>query len=208
MIDIFTSFYKSNTAVVFDVFKIIVPCLLTYFFTSKNLKAPKRIEIKQNQFDLVYLPLYLLVKQYDIANNKDNISIFIKRLDKIIYKNYQYVYPKTINLYDKFKNQIHTKNPNYLHITSFIYQIEEDYEKLKLELGYPTTSMLNNFKRMNKIDKILYICIFITGAMLVYGVSSIYIYIINGDWGNAIINILPAALSFLVLYTMIYIKKN
>lgn len=208
MADIFNDFLKTNSNTVIDIFKIIIPCLLTYFFTSKNLTAPKRREIKQAQFDLVYLPLYLLNKQYKIEDVKDNYPIFIKKVDKIIYKNYQYVYPKTISLYDKFKKQTSTKTPNYFHVSSFIYQIEEDYEKLKIELGYPTNSILNNFRRLNKVDRLLYVSMFAISCLLIYTLSAIYLYIINGDWASVLIGLIAVVMGSLVLYTIVYIKKN
>lgn len=208
MIKYFTDFYKVNSAIVNDVIKIIIPCFLTYFFTSKNLTTPKRREIKQNQFDMVYLPLYLLMKQYNIGTDKEDASTFIKRVDKLIYKNYQYVYPKTISLYEKFKNQASIKNHNYYHVSTLTHQIEEDYEKLKMELGYPTNSILNNFKRFNKIDKILYVILLVLCSMLIYGVSAIYIYIIKGEWGNALINIPVVIFASLAIYTTVYIKRH
>lgn len=208
MLNLIINFYKTNPSIVLDIFKIIIPCLLTYYFTSKNLTAPKRREIKQSQFDLVYLPMYLLMIQYNIEANKRNITLFIKKVDKIIYKNYQYVYPKTIRLYGNFKRQVLTKNPNNYHMATFIYQIEEDYEKLKLELGYPTNSILNNYKRLNKIDKYLYITIFIISGLLIYSISAIYIYLINGEWGNVLIGMLPIIFESLLLYTILFIRKN
>ena len=152
--------------------------------------------------------MYLLMIQYNIEGNKDNIPIFIKKVDKIIYKNYQYVYPKTIRLYENFKSQIFTKKPNHFHVSAFIYQIEEDYEKLKMELGYPTNSILNNYKRLNKIDRLLYISIFISCGLIIFSASAIYIYIINGDWGSVLIGMLSIIFCSLFLYTMLYIKKN
>lgn len=111
--------------------------------------------------------MYLLMKQYNIEGNKDNIPIFIKKVDKIIYKNYQYVYPKTIRLYENFKSQFFTKNPNNYHMSIFIYQIEADYEKLKMELGYPTNSIIKNYKRLNKMDKVLFIVTFFIFGLLI-----------------------------------------
>lgn len=208
MLKLIIDFYRANSNIVLDIFKIIIPCLLTYYFTSKNLTAPKKREIKQSQFDLVYLPMYLLMIQYNIEGSKDNVPIFIKKVDKIIYKNYQYVYPKTINLYENFKTQATAKNPNHFHISAFIYQIEGDYEKLKLELGYPTNSILNNYKRLNKMDRFYYVSIFIICGLLIYSVSAIYIYLINGEWNNVLIGMIPIVFESLVLYTFLYIKKN
>lgn len=208
MLKLITDFYKINTNIVIDIFKIIIPCLLTYFFTSKNLIAPKKREIKQVQFDSVYLPMYLLMKQYNIEGNKDNIPIFIKKVDKIIYKNYQYVYPKTIRLYENFKIQVSTKDPNNYHISIFIYQIEADYEKLKMELGYPTNSILNNYNRLNKMDKVIFISTLLICCLLIYSISATYIYIINGDWGSVLLSMIPIVICSLILYTILYIKKN
>lgn len=208
MLKLIIDFYRANSNIVLDIFKIIIPCLLTYYFTSKNLTAPKKREIKQSQFDLVYLPMYLLMIQYNIEGSKDNVPIFIKKVDKIIYKNYQYVYPKTINLYENFKTQATTKNPNHFHISAFIYQIEGDYEKLKLELGYPTNSILNNYKRLNKMDRFYYVSIFIICGLLIYSISAIYIYLINGEWNNVLIGMISIVFESLALYTFLYIKKN
>ena len=208
MLKLITDFYKFNTNIVIDIFKIIIPCLLTYFFTSKNIIAPKKREIKQVQFDSVYLPMYLLMKQYNIEGNKDNIPIFKKKVDKIIYKNYQYVYPKTIRLYENFRIQVSTKDPNNYHISIFIYQIEADYEKLKMELGYPTNSILNNYNRLNKMDKVIFISTLLICCLLIYSISATYIYIINGDWGSVLLSMIPIVFCTLILYTILYIKKN
>ena len=82
--------------------KILLPAFFTYLVTRYTLTRPRKYQIKEKQFNLVYLPLYLLTLQYISESNrnvKDNISIYIKKVDKLIYKNYPYVYPKTLKLF-------------------------------------------------------------------------------------------------------------
>lgn len=162
-------------SIISDYFKILVPSLITYLVTRYSLSRPRKYEIRSKQFDFVYLPLYLLSKQLisDRFSN-ENLSMFIRKANKIIYKNYPFVYPKTIKLFNKMKDSTDNGKKNTYYVTTFIYQIESDYEKLKRELGYPTNSFVDFFKRLNKIDKIFY---FFSLLLLVLGIYCVVISI-------------------------------
>lgn len=87
-----------------DYAKILIPSFITYLVTRYSLNRPHKYEIRNKQFNLVYLPLYRLTKQLLTPERyKENISIYIRKVDKIIYKNYQYVFPKTLKLYERLK---------------------------------------------------------------------------------------------------------
>lgn len=92
-----------------DYAKILIPSFITYLVTRYSLNRPHKYEIRNKQFNLVYLPLYRLTKQLLTPERyKENISIYIRKVDKIIYKNYQYVFPKTLKLYERLKKNWET----------------------------------------------------------------------------------------------------
>lgn len=153
----FDSIPENMYPIISDYIKVIVPSLITYLITKYSLSKPAKYEIKKQQFENVYLPLYLLTKQMmKPGEYSKNLSLYIKKVDKIIFKNYQFVFPKTLKLFEKVKLLEHSKNQNIYHIMNFEFQIDTDYEKLKRELGYPTNSFFEIFKRLSWFNKIIY----------------------------------------------------
>ncbi|MDT4375474.1 hypothetical protein RO787_19245 [Blautia coccoides] len=130
--------------IISDYAKILIPSLITYFVTKYSLNRPKKYEIRLKQFERVYLPLYLMNRELlQNVKNKETLRLYTRKVDKIIYKNYPLVYPKTLKLFDKLKDNLSADKINYFHINNFQYQIESDYDKLKRELGYPTDSVFD-----------------------------------------------------------------
>lgn len=184
--------------IIADYAKVLIPSILTYFITRYSLSKPRKYAIKEKQLECVYLPLYLLTKQY-ILNPSSNISqtlpMYIKKVDKIIYKNYPFVYPKTIKLFDKLKN---SQTP--LRIDSFQNQVSFDYEKLKRDLGYPSSSLIDTFYRLTPVDKVYYILYLIFLTADIYSFTSAFTLLINGD----LINSLSALCVFSVIAVFLH----
>ncbi len=184
--------------------KILIPSIITYIVTRYSLLRPKKYEIKNKQFNLVYLPLYLLTIQYlSTKEGIKNIDVYFRKVDKIIYKNYQYVFPKTITLFNTLKSSWQKKNRNYYHLTAFQSQISSDYEKLKRELGYPSNSVIDYFRRLSSLDKAFYI---IYGLVLLLAIIfgfNLYTSIVQNRWIDSIIS----CISLLILIFFIYIIR-
>lgn len=188
-----------------DYAKILLPSLITYLVTRYTLSRPRKYEIRQKQFELVYLPLYLLCKQLLTPKSyKQNLHLFIKKVDRIIYKNYPYVFPKTLKLFDKLKESALQKNLNTIHLTNFEYQVSSDYEKLKRELGYPTNSFLDFFKRLNQLDKILYVFLLVALSVILYSVIDSFLLFLAGDILKAISALFVSAILALGIYIISY----
>lgn len=101
--------------IVADYAKILIPSIITYFITRYTLSKPRKYAIKEKQFTQVYLPLYLLTQQYICDSTDDtSVQLYIKKVDKIIYKNYPYVYPKTLKLFNKIKDR-----PSFYNLAIF-----------------------------------------------------------------------------------------
>ena len=88
-------FPKSLNPQFMEYIKILLPSFITYLVTRYSLNRPRKNEIREKQFDLVYLPLYRITKQLLTPDKyKKNISLYIRKVDKIIYQNYQFVFLK------------------------------------------------------------------------------------------------------------------
>lgn len=188
-----------------DYAKILIPALITYIATRYTLKKPHQYEIRENQFNKVYLPLYLLKNQCKYFKNpgdKSDILLFIRKTEKLIYKNYPYVYPKTIKLFDILKEESVKKKPNLYHLSNFEYQINYDYEKLKRYLGYPTNSFIDFFKRLNIINKLLYSLFIVLASLDIFTITSSLIYLLNGDLVNGISALIIFAFISFLLYIL------
>ena len=189
--------------------KILIPSIITYFVTRYSLMRPRKYEIKDKQFNLVYLPLYLLTNQYLSQNNNlDCLDIYFRKVDKIIYKNYQYVFPKTIKLLDTFKTEWKKNNRNFYHMNIFQNQILSDYEKLKRELGYPSNSIIDFFRRLNSLDKKLYIIYGILFLLALFFVLSIYISLIQKQWLNSAYMLFPLLVCIFCIYIINYPSRH
>ena len=189
-----------------DFAKIVIPAFCTFLVTRYTLNRPRKYEIRNKQFDLVYLPLYLLTRQYCVSTQ--NMELYFRKVDRIFYKNYQYVFPRTLKLFDKLKTEWCKGNKNSYHLIKFESQVNSDYEKLKQELGYPTSSIFEFFKRLSGFDKFLYFVIFILGTAAVWGISCFFLFLFNGEIGDAVTSLISGAASFFAVYIFSYIMRH
>lgn len=177
-----------------------------YLITRYSLSKPRKYAIKEKQFECVYLPLYLLTQQYFSSTSDldpENIAIYIKRVKKIVYKHFPYVYPKTLKLLDKLK-----KRKSFPNLYTFQNQISFDYEKLKRDLGYPSSSFIEMFHRLTVIDKILYATYLVFVLTDVYAfISSLNLLIVR-DYLNAFSSFVIACVIAFMLYLFGYIKMH
>ena len=192
--------------IVSDYAKILLPAFITYLVTRYTLMRPKRYEIRDKQFNLVYLPLYLLTQQY--SSQQADIEIYFRKVDKIIYKNYQYVFPKTLKLFTKLKTEWHNGNHNTYHRFNFESQVNSDYEKLKRELGYPSSSFIELFKRLNTLNKVMYLTLTVFLAILIYCLASSVLLLIQGDFINSISAFFVGAMMFFFIYLFSYPMRH
>lgn len=179
-----------------DYVKILVPSFITYLVTKYTFTRQRKYDIKEKQFNQVYLPLYMLNESITPDISSEDLCLYIKKVDKLFYKNYQYVYPKTL---EKFKILKERKKPSSIYL--FQSQATFDYEYLKKELGYPTNSFFALYQRLNRKMKLLY-CLFLAfipiDIFLLVGAFTLILY---GD----LINGLSALLIFVVLLSVLYI---
>lgn len=196
---------KSLYPALSDYAKILIPSFITYLVTKYSLNRPYKYEIRQKQFNLVYLPLYRLTKQTFSDNNSNkNIHAYIKKVDRLIYKNYQFVFPKTLKLFERLKEDAKKERHNMYHLSNFEYQIDSDYEKLKRELGYPTNSFSDFFKRLNTMDKVLYTMIFLLIILGIYCFANSILLFLNGDILNSIGSLGTGCITFFIAYIFSY----
>lgn len=195
--------------VISDYLKVIVPSLITYLITKYSLSKPRKYEIRKQQFENVYLPLYLITKQMirPEAYSK-NLSPYIKKVEKIIYKNYPLAFPKTLKLFEKVKSLEHADSINTYHILNFEFQIYSDYEKLKRELGYPTNSFFDFFKRLSWFNKITYSLLLFFTAIVVYAVADSFLLFLKGDISNAVSALISAAFIGFFIYIFTYPSRH
>lgn len=195
--------------IVSDYIKVIVPSLITYLITKYSLSKPAKYEIRRNQFENVYLPLYLLTKQMMKPGEYFyNLPLYIKKVEKIIYKNYPLVFPKTLKLFEKVKTTMTTDSKNLYHMTNFEIQIDSDYEKLKRELGYPTNSIFDFFKRLSTFHKILYSLLLIAIGITVYAVINSFLLFLAGDILNAVSALGTACIIGFCIYILSYPSRH
>lgn len=195
--------------IISDYVKVIVPSLITYLITKYSLSKPTKYEIRKQQFENVYLPLYLLTKQMMKPNvYSKNLPLYIKKVEKIIFKNYPLVFPKTLKLFEKVKSLEHADNINSYHIFNLEFQIDSDYEKLKRELGYPTNSFFDFFKRLSWFNKITYSLLLICTAVVIYAITDSFLLLLKGDILNATSALLIAVFIGLYIYFFSYPSRH
>lgn len=206
---IFDSMPENIYPIIFDYIKVIVPSLITYLITKYSLSKPTKYEIKKQQFENVYLPLYLLTKQMmKPGTYSKNLSLYIKKVDKIIYKNYPLVFPKTLKLFEKVKLLEYSDSQNTYYIINFEFQIDSDYEKLKRELGYPTNSFFEFFKRLSWFNKIIYSLLLICTALFIYGITDSFLLFLKGDIFNAVSAFITAVFIGFFIYLFSYPSRH
>ncbi len=128
--------------------------VLTFIATRYNILKPSRLEIKKKQFHCVYLPLYKMFRNCNAEKiTRDQISILSNDMNNILLENYELVFPQLHKLSEQLICEIE-ENKNYkFTLEKIFYQINMEYDNLKNILGYPSSSKIAIYKRMNKRDK-------------------------------------------------------
>lgn len=197
--------------IISDYVKIIIPAFLTYLATKHSLNNPRRYEIKEKQFQQVYLPLYLLTQQYILeahGDKKENISTYIKKVEKLIHKNYPYVYPKTLRLFKDLKVESSKQNMNQYFISNFSYQVTNDYNTLKKVLGYPCDSVTTSIKQLNWLDKSLFFVNFMLLVFLLFCVADYFSLLLDGHFIKSLVPLFASAFLAFILYVLHCLKKH
>lgn len=211
MPDFFNSIPEAIYPIASDYAKILIPSLITYFATRYSLTRPYKYKIKEKQFDLVYLPLYLLTTQY-ISKPKEqvitNISIYIKKVDKLIYKNYPFVNPKTLKPYEALKIEISKSNFNFYFISNFEYQVITDYNILKKELGYPSDNIINFIKQLNYLDRLLFFANLAFIGLALISITTLILCIYEGQLLQSFGPLFSFGISVFMLYLLHYITRH
>jgi hypothetical protein len=149
---------------------ILVTIISTYFVTKYTSNNSRRLEIKQKQFDKVYLPVYRLIKK-DMGRriSKEKALEYGVRMKSILLKNYEYAYPQLHNLHYSLMFSIQTKGNYQIDFNKISYQVNLEYNLLKKSLGYPSENFVNLFIRMNLKDKINFILGWINFICIILG---------------------------------------
>ena len=140
----------------------------------------------------------LFVKNSDNILDEEKIKYGILKKDKIPYYEYLLKKNKTI------LNNIQKENPNLYHLSNFEYQIDSDYEKLKRELGYPTDSFIDFFKRLNFLDKVIYATTFLFSIVGIYAFTNCVLLFLKNDIANAISALSVSFILFIGAYLTSY----
>ena len=191
--------------------KILIPALITYLVTRYSLKNPHKYEIKKKQFETVYLPLYLLTQQYIVGSHRDvllNLQTYVKKVDKLIYKNYPYVYPKTLRLFNDLKLEMTKPKINMYFIANFEYQTTADYIRLKKSLHYPCDSAISFFKQLNRFDKGILFVNMIIFLILIFTIATLVISLSNGKFLETFEYLFIILIHAFLLYLLHNIKKH
>lgn len=192
---------KELFPIISDYIKVLVPSLITYFVTRYSLNKPRKYEIRQKQFDKVYLPLYLATRQWLNSDNyAENLKIYSRKFYKIINSNYPLVYPKTIKLFEKLKSSYDSGKINSYYLANFESQINSDYEKLKRELGYPTNSFIDFFKRLSLFNKLIYLLFLSFSSFTIYATVSAFLLFLSGDILNSFSALCVAVIMWFLMY--------
>ena len=204
---LFNFFESPYFPIVSDYAKILIPSFFTYRFAKHKFLNDKKHEIFEKQFLQVYLPLFLSTKQY-LNPDLPKYTLYIRKTERLIYKNYPLVFPKTIKLFNKFKSEIESGSMNAYHISQYEYQITSDYNKLRGKLGYPTDSLIARFKRLNAIDKFLYLTSIVLAILLILSVPQILLAFLEGNIFDLVIALFGSIMNFLMLYVIYYIVSH
>lgn len=167
-----------------DFIKIILPSIATYIVTRYSISNPKRVDVMQKQFDLVYLPLYKLTLRIQPIrrSNKEQILEYNKRMFKILQKNYEFAFPQLHSLNDQLLHQLQSNEDYQNTLADIVYQIEFDYEHLKRQLGYPAKNIFQLFRRWKTRDKIRLLLVPVLIINAIFITNSIILAMINHDF--------------------------
>lgn len=208
---LFDSIPDNIYLIVSDYAKILVPSFITYLVTRYSLSRPHKYEIKKQQFDFVYLPLYLLTLQYisckmdDLANN---LPVYLKKVDRLIYKNYPYVYPKTLRLLTELKIESSKEHINMYFVSRFEYQVIAHYNILKKELGYPCDSVISRIKQTNRMEHVLFFANFVFLISFIFSAANFFLSLFNGQITDLFLALFTSSICALMLYIFHNITRH
>lgn len=200
----------SVTYLASDFAKVLLPAVISYLATRYSLMHPRRQAIKEKQFELVYLPLYQLTKQYLVKRptTQDSLLLFTRKAEKLFFKNHALVFPKTLRLFDALKSELKETNVSGYRVANFEYQVLTDYEIMKRELGYPTDSIFGSLKRLNKLDKVFILVKSLFFVLFVLNLSAIFLDLLDGKILDSIFLCFSLAFLGVALYTVNYMSKH
>jgi hypothetical protein len=193
----------SNNPLVIAILPSILTGIVTYLITKKSTKNDKKIEIYQNSFDLVYLPLYRKFKNiphYDILSVKEYKVIYLQ-LHTFYEKHIIYTNPTLSVLLYEYKKKIENDKNPYDVLSRIHTHINNNYNKLRSKLHYPCMSNIDLFRyksiyfKLASINMLLVIIIFI--IIMFMGLFNYYKLDIN------LINILAVIAALLILAVII-----
>lgn len=177
-----------NSETLFKLTTILLTFLSTYFVAKYNINNPRKLKIKQLQFDNVYLPIYKLIyKDINKPIPKELALRYSIRIKAILHKNFELVFPQLHNLNDEFIDAIKNNNDYQSLFKKICYQVSVEYSLLTKSLGYPSENSFALFKRMVLKDKLknilswgslIYAFSYPIIYVLIFGSSRIYLFLI------------------------------
>lgn len=140
---------------------VIFTTVTTYLVAKYNSNTPRNLDIKQQQLDRVYLPIYKILSEklgYDIDTHidRDTAKNYAIKIKPILWNNYELVYPNLHKLFKFFWMAVNSTSDDYEKLyNEFCSEIKIDYNLLKKSLGYPCESYLGLFFRMDMESKFI-----------------------------------------------------
>lgn len=172
---------------------VIFTTVTTYLVAKYNSNTPRNLDLKQQQLNKVYLPIYKILVEslgYDIDTNidRDTAKNYAVKMKSILWDNYELVYPSLHKTFKHFWLAVNSTSDDYQKLYNEICnQVKTDYNLLKKSLGYPSESYLGLFFRMDMESKFIEILGWINTFLLFgpfilvffIGIPSISKYIIK-----------------------------
>ncbi|MBS6504409.1 MAG: hypothetical protein KH415_22865 [Clostridium sp.] len=186
-----------NSEALLKLTTILLTFLSTYFVAKYNLNNPRKLKIKQLQFDNVYLPLYKLIyKDINQSISKELAVKYSIRIKTILHKNFELAFPQLNVLTDKFIDAIKNNKDYQSLFNKICYQVSVEYSLLTKSLGYPSENSYALFKRMILKDKLKNI---LEWGSLIYVFSSPFLFVVIWGTSNLYFFIVVFSLSIFVL---------
>lgn len=144
---------------------VVITAILSYKAAKLTSIKPGYLNIKSQQFQKVYLPLYRLLENQSVSSNKSQAIKLQQDIAKILEDGYEFAFPQLHTLNVEFKNCIAEDRDYLIPLSAIRHQVSLDYALLRKQLGYPSESMFTIFIRMTAKQKIKYIFSWITLPM-------------------------------------------
>lgn len=206
MLDFLTTMLKNilsflNNEVYLNLIGVIFTAVLSYNAAKYSASKPNKINIKQQQFDKVYLPLYRLLENIPETPSKLQALELQKKIANILDKNYEFAFPQLHSLNDAFKNCL-LHNKNFMKpLKSIQHQVHTDYELLKKQLGYPSENFFKIFVRMTFKQKAQFIISWINviSIFLLWVFAAIQLFTFKGNMLILVIQLFVEVVIFLAV---------